>query len=70
MSRPEELPPPPPPFQFKIKTSLWCQSQHTGTAGKDVGDQPYVWACGAHISMAFKRAITEVTTLFQQERFN
>lgn len=52
---------------FKIKTSLWRRSQHMGTAGKDVADQARVWACGAHISMPLKRAITEVTTLLQQE---
>ena len=33
-------PHPPPPPQFKIKTSPWCQFQHTGTAGKTSGISP------------------------------
>lgn len=42
MNRPSEqpAPAPPPPPQFKIKTSPWCQFQHTGTAGKTSGISP------------------------------
>ena len=69
MNRPAEKPSSPPLLTSKLRPALGVSSSTQGQRERRQ-DQPRVWAGGVHISMPFKRAITEVSTLFQQERFN